>query len=182
MGEGQVRKLARITCLAMVFLFITTPASAAEEVQVPEILELGAELAGAEITVEGELVGDYGFRDDGSMWTQLNGDAYVDQPLREGGSPVGANVGIAVTMPADLAKILDHPGGYWNRGPAVRVIGIWRYHDPARQGESYLEVRSLTVTEPGRQLDDEINWTVVTLGALLLASAAVVALLPKPES
>lgn len=177
-----MRKLFRVIGLATVFLFITVPASAAEELQVSEILELGTELAGEEITVEGELVGDYGFRDDGSMWTQLNGDAYVDQPLREGGSPVGANVGIAVRMPAELAKSLDHPGGYWNRGPVVRVIGIWRYHDPARQGESYLEVRSLTVTEPGRQLGDEVNWTAVTFGALLLASAGAVALLPPPKS
>lgn len=177
-----MRKLVRVIGLNTVFLFITVPASAAEELRVPEILELGAELAGEEITVEGELVGDYGFRDDGSMWTQLNGDVYVDQPLREGGSPVGANVGVAVTMPADLAKSLDPPGGYWNRGPAVRVIGIWRYHDPARQGESYLQVRSLTVIEPGRQLGDEVSWTAVTLGALLLASAGVVALLPRPES
>lgn len=176
-----MRRLIRVTFLATVFLFIPAPASAAEEVSVPEILELGAELAGDEVTVEGELVGDYGFRDDSSMWTQLNGDAYVDRPLREGGSPVGANVGIAVRMPAELAEALDPPGGYRNRGPVVRVTGIWKYHDSTRPGESYLEVQSLTVTEPGRQLDEEVNWTAVTFGAVLLASAGVVALLTRPE-
>ena len=176
-----MRSLVRITFLAAVFLLIPAPASAAEEVSVPEILEMGAELAGEEVSVEGELVGDYGFRDDGSMWTQLNGDAYVDQPLREGGSPVEANVGIAVTMGAALAEGLDHPGGYRNRGPVVRVTGIWRYHDPGRQGESYLEVQSLTVTEPGRQFDEEVNWTAVTFGVLLLASAVVVAFAVRPE-
>lgn len=174
-------RLAQVTFLATVFLFVPAPASAAEEVSVPEILELEADLAGEEITVEGELVGDYGFRDDGSMWTQLNGDAYVDQPLREEGSPVGANVGIAVRMPAELAEALDPPGGYRNRGPVVRVTGIWKYHDPDRQGESYLEVQSLTVTESGRQLEEEVDWTAVTFGVLLLAGAGVVALLTRPE-
>lgn len=176
-----MRKLVRVTFLAAVFLFVPAPASAAEEVSVLEILDLGAELAGSEVTVEGELVGDYGFRDDDSMWTQLNGDPYVDQALREGGSPVGANVGIAVTMPADLAEGLGPPGGYRNRGPVVRLTGIWKYHDPDRQGESYLEVQSLTVTEPGRQLDEEIDWTATIFGVLLLASAGIVAWLAPPD-
>jgi hypothetical protein len=176
-----MRRLVQIILLATVFLLVPAPASAAEEVSVAEILELGAELAGEEITVEGELVGDYGFRADDSMWTQLNGDAYVDQPLRQGGSPAGANVGIAVSMPTELIEFLDPPGRYSNRGPVVRVTGIWKYHDPARQGESYLDVHSLTVTEPARPLDEQINWTVVTFGALLLAGAGVVALLIRPE-
>lgn len=176
-----MRRLVLSTFLATVFLFIPAPASAAEEVSVPEILEMGAELAGEEVTVEGELIGDYGFRADGSMWTQLNGDAYVHQPLREGGQAIGANIGIAVRVPVELAEDLDPPGGYRNRGPVVRVTGIWKYHDPARQGESYLEIQSLTVTEPGRQLDEEANPTAIIFGALLLAGAGVVALLTRPE-
>jgi len=175
-----MRRLVRVIFLAVVF-FIPDPASAAEEVSVPEILELGAELAGEEITVEGELVGDYGFRGDGSMWTQLNGDAYVDQPLREGGSPVGANIGIALRTPVELTGALDPPGGYRNRGPVVRVTGIWKYHNSTRTGESYLEVQSLTITEPGRQLGEEVNWTPVIFGILLLVGAGIVALLIRPE-
>lgn len=174
-------RVVRVTFLATVFLFVPVSASAAEEVSVSEIVELGADLAGEEITVEGELVGDYGFRDDGSMWTQLNGDAYVNQPLREGGSPVGANVGIAVMISAEVAEGLDPPGGYRNRGPVVRVSGIWKYHDPERQGESYLEVQALAVTESGRQLDEKGDTTVITLGALLLAGAGVIALFTRPE-
>ena len=176
-----MRKLLRVIFLAAVFLFIPAPASAAEEVSVAEILELGAELAGDEVTVEGELVGDYGFRDDGSMWTQLNGDAYVHRPIREEGRPAGANVGIAVRMPAELASAFDPPGGYRKRGPVVRFTGIWKYHDSTRPGESYLEVQSFTVTEPGRLLDEEVNMTPVILGALLLAGAGATALLTRPR-
>lgn len=176
-----MRQLLRVSVLTTALLFVPASASAAEEVSVAEIVGMAAELAGAEVTVEGELIGDYGFRDDGSMWTQLNGDTYVDQPLRNGGSPVGANVGIAVRMPVELAQGLDPPGRYRYRGPVVRATGIWKYHDPQRQGESYLEVQSLTVTESGRQLDEEVNWTAVILGALLLTGAGIVALLIAPN-
>lgn len=48
------------------------------------------------VTVQGELIGDYGrdpvrhtrsrgFRSDGWMWTQLNGDPCVTDPIGEGG-------------------------------------------------------------------------------------------------
>jgi len=176
-----MRRSVRATFLATAFLIVATPAAAAEEVSVLEILELGAELAGTEVTVEGELVGDYGFRDDGSMWTQLNDDVYVHQPLREAGSPVGANVGIAVRMPADLAERLDPPGRYRYRGPVVLATGIWKYHDSKRSGESYLEVQSLTVVEPGRPLGEEVNWAAVIFGALLLTGAGMIALVSRPE-
>lgn len=176
-----MRRLVRVTFLATVFLFIPDPAYAAEEVSVIEILELGAELAGEEVTVEGELVGDYGFRDNGWMWTQLNGDAYVYRPIREGGPALGANVGIAIRVPVELTEALDPPGRYRNRGPLVRVTGIWKYHDTTRPGESYLEVQSLTVTEPGRQLSESVNWIAVILGSLLLVGAGVIALLMRPE-
>lgn len=176
-----MRRLARVAFLATVILFVPAPASAAEEVSVPEIIELGAELAGEEVTVKGELVGDYGFRDDGSMWTQLNGDVYVHWPIREGGPPLGANVGIALKMPLELTEALDPPGRYRNRGPVVRVTGVWKYHDSTRPGESYLEVQSLTVIEPGRQLKEEVNRTAVVLGALLLVGAGVIALLTRPQ-
>jgi hypothetical protein len=174
-----MRRLIRVAVLAGVFLFIPVSASAAEEVSVAEILEMGADLAGEEVTVEGELVGDYGFRDDGSMWTQLNGDTYALQPIREGGRPAGANVGIALRIPLDLGGGLDPPGGYRYRGPIVRVTGIWKYHDTTRPGESYVEVQSLTVTEPGRQLDQEVDWTPIIFGLVLLVGAGAIGWLTR---
>ncbi|MGH8946247.1 MAG: hypothetical protein ACRDVL_08860 [Acidimicrobiia bacterium] len=171
----------QVTLMAVVLFLVPASASAAEEVSVLEILELAAELGGEEVTVEGELVGDYGFRGDGWTWAQLNGDAYVFQPIREGGLPFGANVGIGIRVPAELADGLDPPGGYRNRGPVVRVTGIWKYHDPERQGESYLQVESLSVREPGRQFDEDANWSAFILGVVLLAAASFVAYLPRRE-
>lgn len=174
-----MRALGR-TFLVAAFSLVPSAAIAAEEVSVSGLIEMAAELSGQQVTVEGELVGDYGFRDDGWMWTQLNDDLYVRHPIREGGPLEGANIGIGIRMPARLGKDLDPPGGYRNRGPIVEVTGIWKYHDPERQGESYLEVESLIVTEPGRQLDEEVSWTAVILGTLLLAGAGIVAWL-KPQ-
>lgn len=163
--------LTLITVAAI--LAIPTSALAAEEVSVPELIELASELAGEEVTVHGELIGDYGSRSDGWMWTQLNGDPYVVSPIGEEGSPVGANVGIGVRIPTDLARDLDPPGGYRHRGPVVRVTGIWKYHDQERLGESYLEVQTLAVVEPGRLFEEEVDWVVVSIGlALLLVAGA----------
>lgn len=160
-----------IVAVLLGLMMVAAPALAGQEVTVEELTTRAAELAEVEVVVEGELVGDYGFRDDGSMWTQLNGDVYATQPLREGGLASGANVGVGVRMPAEDAAGLDPPGGYRQRGPLVRVTGIWRYHDPGRRGESYLDVKSLEVVEPGRTLPERENWLTIA-GGLILAVAA----------
>lgn len=167
--------------LGSAIMCVPLPAVAAEEVTIGEILEESAELAGAEVTVVGELVGDYGFRDDGSMWTQLNDDSYVDQPLREGGTPTGGNTGIAIRMPTRLSQGLDPPGGYRYRGPVVEVTGVWKYHDPERQGESYLEVQTLSVVEPGRSLEEPVSWVTIIVGGVLLAGASAVWFIRREE-
>jgi hypothetical protein len=167
----MMRNLLR-TLMATGFVLLPGPALAADEVSVEEVVEQAADLAGEEVTVEGELVGDYGFRDDGWMWTQLNGDVYVHEPIREGGSPLGANTGIGIRMPIELAQGLDPPGRYRSRGPVVLATGTWKYHDPERQGESFLEVESLIVVEPGRHLSEDADWGVIVSGALLISGAA----------
>jgi hypothetical protein len=155
-------------------LVMAVPAEASEEVTVSQIVEESVELSGVAVIVEGELVGDYGFRDDGSMWTQLNGDGYALVPLIQSGRPDGGNVGVGIRMPADLAEGLDPPGGYRNRGPFVRLSGVWVHHSDDRQGESFLRVETLDVVEPGIQLHEPANpWTIV-IGVILIAGAAVI--------
>lgn len=166
-------RFLQCSLVSIASLLASGTALAAEEVSVQGLVENAADLAGEEVTVEGELVGDYGFRDDGWMWTQLNGDVYVQEPIREGGSAVGANLGIGIRMPIELAEGLDPPGRYRNRGPVVLASGTWKYHDPKRQGESYLEVESLLVIERGRALNEGADWRVIGLGALLIVGATV---------
>jgi hypothetical protein len=172
MGDGEVMPRVLLLGLAVAFALGPTVAHAAEEVTVSDLIELSSDLAGKEVTVEGELIGDYGRRRDGSVWTQLNGDSYVNAPIVEGGPASGSNVGVGIRIPAEMAADLDSAGGYRVRGPVVRVTGIWKYHDPDRQGESYLEVRSLEVIESGRNLAEDPDWPVFITGLVLLAAAA----------
>jgi len=128
------------------------------------------------VEVRGELVGDFGRRDDGTVWTQLNGDVYAETPLLEDGRLAGANLGIGVRIPAELCSDLDRPGGYRLRGPLVVLQGTWRYHDPGRSGESYLDVTGLELVEPPLALEERVRWVPLGLGAGLLAIAALVSL------
>ena len=154
-------------------LLVAVPARlGAVEVTVAEVVQGGSDMDGEVLTLDGELVGDYGSRGDGWMWTQLNGDDYVSSPIVEGGPAAGGNVAIGIRMPMALAQGLDPAGRYRFRGPLVRVTGIWRYHDPQRGGETYLEVQSLTVIEPGRPLEEKPDWLVVIVGGSLVAIAA----------
>lgn len=166
----------RIALTTAAFILIPVPGLAAQEISVSEVIDGAAELNGEVISVRGELVGDFGKRDDGWTWTQLNGDVYVDAPIREGGVPQGSNTGIGVRIPTEFLTDLGPPGGYRHRGPVVRVEGEWSYHDPERQGESYLQVESLVVVEPGYLLTEVVDWLPAVLGFLLVAMAALVAL------
>lgn len=159
------------------------PASAAgaAEISVAELIEEQGRFAGDTVTLRGELVGDYGFRGDGWMWTQLNDDPYVDAPIRGRGVPAGGNVGIGLKVPVGLTLDLDPPGGYLVRGPIVVVTGIWKYHDPERQGESYLDVRHIEVVERGRRFEEGLDWVPVLTGVGLLLAAALVAVLTRPR-
>jgi len=145
----------------------------AVSVSAAELVADGESFSGLEVTVIGELVGDYGFRNDGSMWTQLNGDSYAIRPIVEEGPLRGSNVGIGIRMPADLAVGLDPPGRYRRVGPVVSVTGIWRYHDPDRQGESFLDVSALVVDTPGRDLSEHPNWMLYGTALALVATSAV---------
>ncbi len=144
---------------------------AAVGVTVEELIENSSEYGDMDVTVQGELVGDYGFRGDGWMWTQLNGDLYVESPLLDGGDPAGGNIGIGVRMPVELGRGLHPPGVYGTRGPIVRLSGTWKYHATERQGDSFLQVDSVQVIEPGRKLSEEANWWTITAGVLLLVAA-----------
>lgn len=159
---------------AAAFVAVASPAQASEEVTVSQLVAESLGLTGVVVIVEGELVGDYGFRDDGSMWTQLNGDSYALVPLLQSKRPAGGNIGVGIRVPAELAEGLDPPGGYRSRGPLVRVTGMWVHHSDDRQGESFLRVESFEIIEPGIPLHESANvWTVAIGLVLVLAAAGV---------
>ncbi|MGB9358938.1 MAG: hypothetical protein WCC01_10310, partial [Acidimicrobiia bacterium] len=146
--------LLPLLTVLMLLLFGIPGAFAAQVVPVSDLLVDGERFDGNEITIEGELVGDYGFRHDGYMWTQLNDDSYARDALVDGGPRAGANVGVGIRMPTALGEGLAPVGGYRLEGPLVQATGVWRYHDPERGGETYLDVSALTTIEDGRRLEE----------------------------
>lgn len=157
--------------LGLVVVFATAGAASAggDVTRVVDIINDSEGYAGP-VIIEGELIGDYGRRSDGTVWTQLNDDAYVYFPTVLGNSG-GANIGIGVRLPAALLEGLADPGGYRERGPVVRLEGIWKYHDPDRGGESYLEASKLTLLEPAIVLEESANLVPAGIGVVLIAVA-----------
>ena len=172
-GRRAWAGLLPLLTVLMILLSGTPLAAAGQVVPVSDLLADGERFAGSEITIEGELVGDYGFRHDGSMWTQLNDDSYARDALVDGGPRAGANVGVGIRMPTSLGDGLAPAGGYRLEGPLVQATGVWRYHDPERGGESYLNVSALTVIEDGRRLEEGPDWAVFAAGSLLLVVSSV---------
>ncbi len=163
--------MRRICLLVLVLVGWAVPASAQTVIPVDELTGTGAVYDQTEVTVAGELVGDFGVRGDGTVWAQLNDDSYADGPLRETGTHGEGNTGIGVRFDGSLAFDLDQPGGYRWRGPIVEVTGIWHHHDADRGGESYLEATSFDLVEPARQLADPVFWPLWIIGIGLVLAA-----------
>ncbi|NHZ70191.1 MAG: hypothetical protein GWP18_00960 [Proteobacteria bacterium] len=160
--------LVRVIFLVVLALVVAAAPAAAVTVHAEDLLENGAMYDGQEIVIVGELIGDYGFRRDGWMWTQLNDDSYARAPVVEGGVLTGANTGIAVRMPTAMGRPLDAPGRYRTVGPVVEATGVWKYHDASRAGETFLEITSIRVVEPGRRLSEHPNAAAYGAGVVLL--------------
>jgi hypothetical protein len=174
------RAFVLVTLVALVCL--ASPAGAAEPaggssaspeaVTVAELLAHPEKHAVGPVVVRGELVGDFGRRSDGTVWAQLNGDPYVESPRLEGGSLAGMNLGIGVRFSPGVWPGYEQPGGYGVRGPVVELTGMWRYHDPERSGESYLEVTAVHEVSPVRVLEKEgVSWLPLGLGLGFVAVA-----------
>jgi hypothetical protein len=74
-------------------------------------------------------------------------------------------------MDSDLARDLDPAGRYRRVGPLVVATGIWKYHDPARHGETYLDVAAIETLRPGRVLHEPPLWGAFAVGLLLMSIA-----------
>jgi len=163
--------MRRLLLLVLVLVGIAVPAAAQTVTPADELTDAGALYDNRQVTVEGELVGDFGVRSDGTVWTQLNDDSYADRPLRETGTHGAGNTGVGVRFDGALGFDLDQAGGYRWQGPIVRVTGTWHFHDVDRGGESYLEATSFELLAPARSLQDEAFWPLWLVGIGLVLAA-----------
>lgn len=108
---------------------------------------------GREVTVIGEIVGDYSPRGD-VLWFQVNDDAYTTVPLAERDSPAGGNIGIGVRLPRALWQpAWGDPGRYGSRGPIVEITGTFLHNSPTDQGETFIAAHTVLLVEAGRPVE-----------------------------
>lgn len=176
----SVRRLLPIPLMIVAITMLSlTPAGAVEpEVDLVDLLADPSAYSSPRvesIRVRGELVGDFGRRGD-AVWTQLNDDAYAAAPLLSGGRLSGPNVGIGVRIPLAVWEDVGDAGGYRHRGAIVDLVGAWRYHDPDRGGESYLDVTGFAVVAPEQPLSEDVGWVPLGIGFALLGASGILTL------
>ncbi len=138
--------------IAIALTWLALPA-AATEVSIAELDAESAAWNGLEVTVEGEIIGDYSDRGD-HLWVQVNDDDYVRDPLIETGRLSGGNVGMGVRLPTQIFSAdWGPPGGYQVRGPVVRLTGTFRYADPDTGGDTFIDATSVVLVEPSRPFE-----------------------------
>ncbi len=169
--------MRRLWSLLAVTALVLLPARVAlgQVVGVDELDRDPEAFAGRMVTLEGELIGDYGRRGD-MVWVQLNDDPYVEAPIPGGGEPAGTNQGIGLRIPAELfaPDTWGPPGSARYRGPLLRVVGEFRYHDPALAGETYVQVTDVVLLDPARPLPRGELGIPGRIGILLIVVAAVI--------
>ncbi len=167
-----MRAVTAIAVVVLSFIGLTPDAGAIPAI---DLLSDPEEWAGSEVTIRGELVGDFGFHA-GAVWIQLNDDPYADEPLLETELLQGGNTGIALRGSEEvMGAVLSagKPGGYRQRGPIVEATGTFVYHDPERSGETYVLVETITVLETGRPLPSEAAGPWGLIGTILVIIAAI---------
>jgi hypothetical protein len=130
---------------------------------------------GQEVTVTGEIIGDYSTRGD-VVWFQLNDDAYASTPLAESQELQGGNTGIGVRLPRpEWSESWGDPGRYGQRGPIVEVTGTFLHNSANDQGETFIDGSGARLLEAARPISSPpasplraVIGAVLALGGLVL--------------
>jgi hypothetical protein len=141
----------------------------ASDIPAGELDALPDRYDGRELTVVGEVVGDYSTRGD-TVWIQLNDDPYVSRPLLERERPSGTNTSVAVRLPIELfdRAAWGDPGRYRTRGPILRFTGVFHHNDPERGGETYVEAQAVQIVDPSRPIGENRSMAPLGIGILLV--------------
>lgn len=128
---------------------------------------------GRVVRYEGEVVGALLHRSDGA-WTQLNDDLYagVLGPLPTHRDYRGANAGVGVFLPADIADRVATVGGPRARGDVLVIVGTFHRIDPDSREAAVIRADTATIARRGRPVDQEPLRDRQVVGIVLALVAA----------
>lgn len=153
------------------------PADPPIEVTADELLNCPESFDRRTVRYRGEVIGGLMERA-GGVWAQLNDDAYARAlgPLPAHREYRGANVGIGVLLPPDVAAEIGMVGGPQTRGDLVEVVGVFRRVEPATREVTVIRAAEAAVVRPGDVMADAVQpRRRVAAGLLALVAAAMVA-------
>ena len=167
-----MKKILLMLAVLIAALLLFSPAALAQgkaaEVTTNDLFENWEELDGKEVILIGEAVGDVMDRGDYS-WITVNDDYYSREALHETGTLVGQNSGIGVWLPTEEAEKISRLGRYGSMGDLVEVRGIFYADDADHGGDFDIQASSLTVLEPGRDIDTSPDsWKYFVMAAALM--------------
>ncbi|MDX1509819.1 MAG: hypothetical protein R3249_00585 [Nitriliruptorales bacterium] len=121
----------------------------------------------------GEVVGDI-LRRDGGAWVLVNDDDYALEVGPAGSSAElrGANSGLSVWLPGDMADELGRPGGPGWRGDVIQLSGIIHRVDELDGGGLTLRASTMHVVAPAAAADTPVNRAQLALALGLVAIVA----------
>jgi hypothetical protein len=141
-----------------------------------DLYDCPAYFDGRRVRYSGEVVGGVLQRRDGA-WVQLNDDVYAGQP---GPLPThrhyrGANSGVGVWLPSELAGAITNVGGPGVRGDTLTIEGIFWQVDPHAFEAAVLRAERGSLVRVGQPTPDPpLRNRMVVAAALALAAVAAV--------
>jgi hypothetical protein len=132
---------------------------------------------GNTVTFEGEVIGAVLDRRDGA-WLQLNDDAYAGDlgPLPAHRELRGANSGVGVHLPTELAERIQWAGSHRARGDVLTVTGVYHQSDPVSGEVAVIRATAGDIARTGAPLAHERLRGRQVVGALVgLAALALLA-------
>lgn len=125
---------------------------------------------GQVIPFKGEAIGEAMIRG-AYAWLHINDDAYYLKNVEEGAALGGYNTGMAVWLPANLAREVTIFGDYKHEGDIVEVRGTFNAACAQHGGDMDIHATELRVMTPGHHAIDYVRlWKVaLAIGLSLLA-------------
>ena len=130
---------------------------------------------GRRLAYQGEVVGAVLQRGE-RAWVQLNDDPYglALGPLPAHRTTVGGNSGLAVSVPIEVARSIEHVGDHDQRGDVLSVVGTFRRADPADGGGPTIQADAARVAVEGARISHPLSTRRAATAGLFAAVTAFV--------